>query len=62
MAVNVATIDGLAAAYQTLKGLAGSVQRLERLDRPRDRADGPAPVRGDRADLPPGGDQAGAVR
>ena len=62
MAVNVATIEGLAAAYQTLKALAGEVQRLERLDRARDRADGPAPVRGDRSDIPPGGDQAGANR
>ena len=60
MAVNVATIEGLAAAYQTLKALAGEVERLERLDRAGDRADGPPPVRGDRPDVPAGGDQAGA--
>ena len=59
MAVNVATIEGLATAYQTLKALAGAVQRLERVDLARDRADGPAPVRGDRPDVPPGGDQDG---
>ena len=34
--------------------------RLERLDRARDRADGPAPVRVDRPDVPAGGHQAGA--
>ena len=60
MAVNVATIEGLAAAYQVLKGLAGSRQRLERLDRARDRADGPPPVRGDRPHVPPGRDQDGS--
>ena len=58
MAVNVATIEGLAAAYQTLKALAGRGSRLERVDRARDRADGPAPVRVDRSDVPPGGHQA----
>ena len=31
--------------------------RLERVDRARDRADGPAAVRGDRSDVPAGGDQ-----
>ena len=31
---------------------------LERLDRARDRTDGPAPVRGDRSDISPGCDQA----
>ena len=33
LAVNVATIEGLAAAYQTLKALAGDGAGLERLDR-----------------------------
>ncbi len=55
LAVNVATIDGLATAHQTLKGLAGEVQVWNISDRPRDRADGPGPLRGGQPDVPAGG-------
>ena len=54
LAVNVATIDGLATAHETLKKLAGEVAVWNVVDRPRDRADGPGPVRGGQPDLPPG--------
>ncbi len=37
-------------------------ERLERLDRAGDRADGPTPLRGDRPHIPPGRDQADAGR
>ena len=62
MAVNVATIDGLATAHETLKKLAGEVQPLEHRHRPGHRADGPRPLRGDQPDLPPGRDQDGRGR
>ena len=59
MVVNVATIDGLASAHETLKKLAGEVQVWNVTDRPGDRADGPGPLRGGEPRLSPGGDQDG---
>ena len=61
MAVNVVTIDGLATAYHTLKVARRRGSRLERFDRARNRADGPAPIRVDRADFPAGRDQTGWI-
>ncbi len=57
MAVNVATIEGLATAYHTLKALAGDGPGLERVDLARHRANGAAAVRVDRSDVPAGGHQ-----
>ena len=62
LAVNVATIEGLASAYHTLKALAGEVRVWNVVDRARDRADGPPAVRGGGADIPAGGHQAGCRR
>ncbi len=58
MAVNVATIEGLATAYHTLKDAGRRRARLERVDRAGNRTDGPAAVRVDRSDFPAGRDQA----
>ena len=62
LAVNVATIEGLASSYQILKGLAGGVRVWNLGVCAGYRADGTLALRGGAAHVPPGGQQAGSRR